>query len=163
MGTTLIENFRKRNGRPAPVRTTSAGKRIVAIKLAYWLGIGADALWAVGLLIPQVYALLVGNPDFTPDFQTRQLMLAAGSLMTGWTFLLVWGLQRPLERRGVLLLTAFPVIFGLFITTVNGISNGNPVLYWVLVKLVVLMIAMVGSYFLASKLARLDNHLSPTE
>ena len=156
MGTTLMETFRKRNDRPAPVRTAGGGKRIVALKLAYWLGIGVDALWAVGLLVPQVYALLVGYPDFSPDFQTRQLMLAAGSLMTGWTFLLVWALQRPVARRGVLLLTAFPVIFGLFITTVNGITNGNPVLYWVLVKLVVLMIAMVSSYFLASKLTHLD-------
>ena len=74
--------------------------------------------------------------------------------MTGWTFLLIWALQRPVARRGVLLLTAFPVIFGLFITTVNGISNGNPILYWVLVKLVVLITAMVGSYLMAGKLVR---------
>lgn len=153
MGTTLTETFRIRKSRPAPVRTAGGGKRMVAIKLTYWLGIGADTLWAVGLLIPQVYALLVGTPDFTPDFQTRQLMLIGGSLMTGWTFLLVWALQRPVARRGVLLLTAFPVIFGLFITTVNSISNGNPFLYWVLVKLVVLMVAMVSSYLLAGKLA----------
>ena len=153
MGTTLTETFKNRKGRPAQVHTDGGGKRMIAIKLTYWLGIGADALWAVGLLIPQVYALLVGTPDFTPDFQTRQFMLAAGSLMTGWTFLLVWALQRPVARRGVLLLTAFPVIFGLFITTVSSISNGNPFLYWVLVKLVVLMVAMVGSYILAGKLA----------
>jgi hypothetical protein len=82
-------------------------------------------------------------------------MLIGGSLMTGWTFLLIWALKKPLARRGVLLLTAFPVIFGLFITTVNGISNGNSILYWVLVKLVVLITAMVGSYLLAGKLANL--------
>ncbi len=158
MGTTLTETLKNRKDRPVSARTAGGGKSMAAIKLTYWLGIGADALWAVGLLIPQVYGVLVGTPDFTPDFQTRQLMLIAGSLMTGWTFLLIWALQRPVERRGVLLLTAFPVIFGLFITTVNGISNGNPVLYWVMVKLVVLMIAMVCSYFLASKLAHLDKH-----
>jgi len=126
---------------------------MAVIKLTYWLGIGADALWAVGLLIPQVYGVLVGMSNFAPDFQTRQLMLVGGSLMTGWTFLLIWALQRPVERRGVLLLTAFPVIFGLFITTMNSILNGNPSLYWVLVKLVVLITAMVGSYFLAGTLA----------
>ena len=153
MGTTLTGTFINRKDRPAPVRTVGRGKRMAAIKLTYWLGIGADALWAVGLLIPQVYSVLVGTPDFAPDFQTRQLMLIGGSLMTGWTFLLIWALQRPVARKGVLLLTAFPVIFGLLITTVNGISNGNPILYWVLVKLAVLMIAMVGSYLLAGKLA----------
>ena len=154
MGTTLTGTFNNRKGRPAPTRVAESGKSIFVIKLTYWLGIVADALWAVGLLTPHVYGVLVGTPDFTPDFQTRQIMLIAGSLMTGWTFLLIWGLKKPITRRGVLLLTAFPVIFGLFITTVNGISNGNPALYWVLVKLVVLITAMVGSYLLAGKLAR---------
>ncbi len=154
METTLTETCRNGNGRPAPVPTAGGGTRLVAIKLTYWLGIGADALWAAGLLIPQVYGALVGMPDFAPDFQTRQLMLIGGSLMTGWTFLLAWALQRPVARRGVLLLTAFPVIFGLFITTVNGISNGNPKLYWVLAKLLVLFSAMIGSYLLAGTRVR---------
>ena len=79
-------------------------------------------------------------------------VLLAGSLMTGWTFLLIWGLQKPVERRGVLLLTAFPVIFGLFLTTLNGISNGNLFLTWALIKLSVLMVAMVSGYRLAGKL-----------
>ncbi len=152
MATTLTETIKSSDSITTPESTTGDGKRMVAIKLTYWLGIGADALWSLGLLVPQVYALLVGTPDFTPDFQTRQLMLLGGSMMTGWTFLLIWALQRPVERRGVLLLTAFPVIFGLFITTVNGISNGNPFLYWLLIKLVVLMVAYVGSYLLAGKL-----------
>jgi len=155
MGTTLTETFKNTKDRPAPARTAGGGKCLAAIKLTYWLGIGADALWAVGLLIPQVYGVLVGTPGFAPDFQTRQLMLIGGSLMTGWTFLLIWALKKPVARRGVLLLTAFPVIFGLFITTLNGISNGNPILYWVLVKLIVLITAVVGSYLLAGKLAHL--------
>jgi|GEM_PF-319954 len=163
MGTALTKTSGNRKDHPAPGQTVGGGKRMAVIKLTYWLGIGADALWAFGLLIPQVYGVLVGTPNFAPDFQTRQLMLAAGSLMTGWTFLLVWALQRPVERRGVLLLTAFPVIFGLFITTVNGISNGNSMLYWVVAKLVILMIAMFGSYLLAGKLANLDGHVSQTE
>lgn len=154
MATTLTETIKSGDSITTPESTTGDGKRMVAIKLTYWLGIGADALWSLGLLVPQVYALLVGTPDFAPDFQTRQLMLLGGSMMTGWTFLLIWALQRPVERRGVLLLTAFPVIFGLFITTVNGISNGNPFLYWLLIKLVVLMVAYVGSYLLAGKLVR---------
>jgi hypothetical protein len=154
MGTSLTETFENRKDRPVQTRTAGEGKRMAAIKLTYWLGTGADALWAVGLFIPQVYGALVGTPDFAPDFQTRQLMLIGGSLMTGWTFLLIWALQRPVARRGVLLLTAFPVIFGLFITTVNGISNGNPILYWVLVKLVILITAVIGSYLLAGKLMR---------
>jgi hypothetical protein len=152
MSTALTETIKSSDSITTADSTTGEGKRMVAIKLTYWLGIGADALWALGLLIPQVYARLVGTPDFTPDFQTRQLMLLGGSLMTGWTFLLIWALQKPVERRGVLLLTAFPVIFGLIITTGNGIANGNRFLYWALAKLVVLMVATVSSYLLAGKL-----------
>ncbi len=153
MEPTFTKTMQSRQLNTASDNTIHASKSMFVIKLTYWLGIGADALWALGLLIPQVYAVLVGTPDFAPDFQTRQLMLLGGSLMTGWTFLLIWALQKPVERRGVLLLTAFPVIFGLFFTTANGIANGNRVLYWALAKLIVLIIAMVSSYLLAGKLA----------
>lgn len=57
-------------------------QKIFLIKLVYWLGIGADSLWAVGLLIPQVFGILIGNPEFNPDIQTR-LMGIGGSLMAG--------------------------------------------------------------------------------
>lgn len=33
--------------------------------------------------------------------------------MAGWTALLVWGAAQPVQRRGVLLLTTFPVVVGL--------------------------------------------------
>jgi len=81
-------------------------KRMFLIKIAYWLGIGADALWAVALFSPQVFAILTGNPDFDPDLQTRLIMGMGGSLMTGWTLLLIWAVRKPIERRVVILLTA---------------------------------------------------------
>lgn len=34
----------------------------------------------------------------------------ACALMWGWTFLLIWADRKPLERRGVILLTVFPVV-----------------------------------------------------
>ncbi len=86
-------------------------KKIFWIKIAYWFGIGADALWAVGLLAPPVFGILTGRPDFNPDFQTKIIMGMGGSLMTGWTFLLLWAVRKPIERRVVILLTAFPVVF----------------------------------------------------
>ena len=51
-----------------------------------------------------------GNPHFTPDSQTRLIMGIGGSLLTGWTFLLLWAVREPIERRAVILLTAFPVV-----------------------------------------------------
>ena len=129
-------------------------KRLFLIKIAYWLGIGADALWAVGLLFPQVFGILMGNPDFDPDLQTRRIMGLGGTLMTGWTFLLLWAVREPIERRVVILLTAFPVVFGLFIVALIGVLAGNTFTIWILIKSIILFISMVTSYILAGKMDR---------
>ena len=125
--------------------------RIFLIKLPYWLGIVADALWAVGLLYPPVFGLLTGNPDFNPDIQMQLVMGIGGSLMTGWTLLLVWAVRRPIERRVVILLTAL-VVLGMFIITLIGVLERETSNIWLLVKTTILMISMVTSYILAGKM-----------
>ncbi len=132
-------------------------KKMFLIKFAYWLGIGADALWAVGFLFPQVFGMLTGRPDFNPDFQTKIIMGMAGSLMTGWTFLLVWAVRKPIERRVVILLTAFPVVFGLSVVSLIDILNGHTYITWALIKGTVLIISMVTSYVLAGNIAKEKN------
>ena len=121
------------------------------IKLAYWLGIGADALWEIGLLFPTVFGMLTGQPDFDPDVQIRLIMGIGGSLMTGWTLLLLWAIKKPIERRFVILLTAFPVVFGLTVVTYIGYAGGNTFNLWILIKNSILIIAMLTSYILAGK------------
>ena len=124
------------------------------IKLAYWLGVVADAVWAVGLLLPQVFGTLTGRPEFNPDFQTRVIMGMAGSLMIGWTLLLLWAVREPIERRVVILLTAFPVVLGMFIISLIEVLHGNTFIVWALIKSTVLMVSMTTSYVLAGKLAK---------
>ena len=128
--------------------------RFFLIKLAYWLGIVADAFWAIGMFFPQVFSILTGRADFEIDFQTRIIMGLAGSLLTGWTFLLLWAVQKPIERRVVILFTAFPVVFGITIVTLIGVLEGNTSTIWILVKNIILIISMVTSYILAEKMAR---------
>ena len=127
-------------------------KKMILIKFPYWLGIIADALWAVGLLFPQIFGFLTGNPDFNPDLQVRLIMGVGGSLMTGWTLLLFWAVRKPIERRGVILLTAFPVVFGMFMVALVGYLNGNNTNLWLIIKTIVLFISMVTSYILARKI-----------
>lgn len=121
------------------------------IKLPYWLGIAVDAVWAIGLFYPPVFGLLTGNPDFNPDIQMRLVMGIGGSLMTGWTLLLVWAVRRPIERRVVILLTAL-VVLGMFIITLIGVLEGETSNIWLLVKTTILMITMLTSYILAGKM-----------
>jgi hypothetical protein len=125
------------------------------IKIAYWLGIGADALWAVGLLSPQVFGILTGRPDFNPDLQIRLIMGIGGSLMIGWTFLLLWAVRQPIKRRFVILITAF-VAFGLFIVAFIGFLEGNTSNIWILIKNTILIISMVTSYILARNMDKQD-------
>ena len=127
-------------------------KRMFLIKLPYWLGIGADALWAVALLFPQVYGILTVQTDFNPDLQTKLIMGIGGSLMTGWTLLLIWAVINPIERRFIALLTVFPVIFGLLIVTLIGIREGNGSNIWILIKISILCVMMITSYILAGKM-----------
>jgi len=129
-------------------------RRLLLIRIPYWLGVAADALWAVGLLVPHIFGILTGNPDLNPDLQLRLAMALGGTLMAGWTFLLLWAVREPIERRFVILLTAFPVVFGLFIVALVEVLGGNTFQIWILIKTSVLFISMIGSYIFAGKVAK---------
>jgi hypothetical protein len=129
-------------------------KRLFLIKIAYWLGIVADTIWAIVLFFPDLFGILIGIPDFNPNLQTKLIMAIGGTLMTGWTFLLLWAVREPIARRVVILLTAFPVVFGMFIVALIGYLDGNTNNSWILVKNSILFIAMITSYTLACKLQK---------
>ncbi len=121
-----------------------------AMIFPYWLGMAADALWAVALFVPQVFGALTGNPDFDPDLDFRLTMAIGGILMSGWTILLFWAVRDPIERRFVILLTAFPVVFGLSTIALIQVLQGNTFQIWILIKTAVLFVSMIASYFLAA-------------
>ncbi len=124
--------------------------KMIWIKLPYWLGIIADGFWAVALFFPPLYGIITGNNDFNPDFQLRIVMGIAGVLMSGWTILLIWAVKKPVERRGVILITTFPVS-GLFIIILLTVINGNLSNILFLIKTFILFISMIISYILAGK------------
>jgi hypothetical protein len=124
-------------------------KKLFLIKIAYWMGIGADTFWALVLLYPKLFGVLTGIVNYNPDLQTRLIMGIGGTLMTGWTFLLLWAVRKPIERRVVILITAFPVVFGLFIVALIGYLEGNTANIWILVKTSILFMSMITSYNLA--------------
>ncbi len=135
--------------------------RLFIVKLTCWVGVGADALWALGLFFPSIFTLLAGGPDFNPELQVRLIMGIGGSLMLGWTFLLIWVVQNPVERRGVLLLTAFPVIIGMFMVALIGAMNGNTSNIWILIKTSILFVAMIYSYFLTGNIKKHKRSIAP--
>ena len=124
------------------------------IKFPYWLGIAADALWAVALLFPPFFGVLTGVDDFSPAWQMQSVMAIGGVLMAGWTVLLLWAVRRPIERRFVILLTAL-VVAALFLLALVNVLKGNTNEYWVLVKCMVLFVVMLTSYSLAGRMDRM--------
>jgi hypothetical protein len=73
------------------------------------IGAVFDGLVLLPMLIPGLGAKLFGLEGFLPGADYRYAMNIAASLMLGWTFLLLWAAERPIERSGVLGLTSIVV------------------------------------------------------
>jgi len=132
--------------------------KIKAIKTVCWIGVFADGLWAVALVSPPLYGMLTGRSDLSPDLNFRLAMGIGASLMFGWTVLLAWCARNPLERRAVMLFTAFPVIFGLSIVTLIGFGSGTTANLWILGKLVFICAGMIAAYGLANRMTKENAH-----
>lgn len=68
---------------------------------------------------------MFGIEDFDPPVEHRYAMGLGASLMAGWTLLLIWADRKPVERRGVLPLTIFPVIFGIALSGVVTVAKSD--------------------------------------
>lgn len=102
-------------------------RKILRIRIFYWLGAILDARVGIILLIRRYLEL----PDFIrtngPSVDLLGALQGVGqacALMWGWTFLLIWADRKPLERRGVILLTAFPVVFLLLSNNMHIVLGG---------------------------------------
>ena len=96
----------------------------ILLRVCYWIGAVADAFTAIIMLSPKLGGSMYGIPDFNPSDEYRYAMGLGASLMIGWTFLLIWADRRPVERRGILLLTVVPVLFGLIISGIYAVAIG---------------------------------------
>ena len=92
------------------------------LRTAFVAGAVTDALAIVPMVVPPLAKLLWGFDD--PSGAYRFAMGYAASLMLGWTALLVWAYQRPLERRFVAALTVL-VIYGLVLTEIVAVRSGS--------------------------------------
>jgi len=96
---------------------------ILLVKIGFWIGAITDCLAIIPMLSRRVGVKLFGG-DLSNDSREYQYAMAIGeSLMAGWTLLLVWGIGNPLERRGILLLTVFPVIVGIISSLIFAVKH----------------------------------------
>ena len=93
------------------------------LRISYWVGAVADAGAAAVMLSQAIFGYQSPLTRYTPEVPYRYAMGLGGSLMLGWTILLLWADRRPVDRRGVLLITNV-VILGLVASDIAAVLAG---------------------------------------
>jgi hypothetical protein len=102
--------------------------RTYLLRVSYWTGAVLDGFMVIPMLFPKIGGVLFGIPSFYPSVEYKYAMGVGASLMAGWTILLIWADRKPIERKGVLLITVFPVLLGLVFAGIYAvIQNFIPI------------------------------------
>jgi hypothetical protein len=94
------------------------------LRISYWAGAIVDGVAAMAMIFPALGKRMFGLANFNPGPDYSFAMGMSASLMLGWTALLIWADRDPLARKGILLLTVFPVIFGIVIAEIIVVASG---------------------------------------
>jgi hypothetical protein len=126
-------------------------KRILFVRISFITGAILDAIFVLPLTFPKLAGILLGVDNFIPDAITIYMMHAGAALMAGWTGILFWAAIKPIERRGIIPITLFPLLSGLIAAGVycyisKGIRLDKILPLWTVS--VVLIIAQSISYYI---------------
>jgi hypothetical protein len=99
-------------------------QKVSLIRVCLWAGIIVDAVAAVQLLLPDLWAGSYGIQAHVPGDELNVALWGAAALMAGWTVLLFWADRKPAERKEIMLITLFPVLAGLTLNNVYGVYSG---------------------------------------
>ena len=122
------------------------------LRISYWVGAIADGLVALAMFGEAIFAIPSPLTHYVLEIPYRYSMGLAGSLMLGWTILLLWANRKPVKRRGVLLITNV-VVLGLMGSNLFALSAGYMPVAAAIPILVFqgMLIALFTSTYLASK------------
>ena len=104
-------------------------KAIKLLRVSYWVGAVLDGINVIPLAFPRLGGAMLGIPDLNPTPELKYISYIGASLMLGWTILLIWADRKPLERKGVLLITVFPVVIGIAVSGLFLAASGVVSLY----------------------------------
>ena len=93
------------------------------LRISYWVGAISDGIAAWVMLSQAFLGFESPLTRMIPEIPYRYAMGMAGSLMAGWTILLLWADRKPVERRDVLVITNV-VILGLMASGIYAVSSG---------------------------------------
>ena len=135
-------------------------RRILWLRIAYWTGAILDGLLVIVMLLPEVELAIHGVKGIEIPGGVRYALAVGAALMAGWTCLLIWADRKPVERRGVILLTVVPVIVGLklagiYLFVYNYVTVRDMIVSWILGGLV--LVLFIFSYVNSASLVRTAN------
>ena len=117
------EIFLKGNKEEGNMRTET---RIKILRAGFWIGGILDGIYAINMALVWLIDSYTGFDPikmmrFTEGLQSRYAWGFACVMVTGWTILMFWADRKPLERRDVILITAFPIVSGLLLDSMFAV------------------------------------------
>ena len=130
-------------------------QKIMIVKIVYLIGAILDILVGLDYLIAFWFgqSLAVFIPAHSTDIlainSSRYSDLQLSTFMLGWGLMLFWGYKKPIERRLLLMITAFPVLSGLLLSNFFALYVGLAelsILSMNIVVQVVIFICLVAAF-----------------
>lgn len=135
-------------------------QRIPFVRICFYIGATIDFVATLPLLFPGIAEMLFGLNKLDLSDEFLYVSRVGASLMLGWTFLLVWGSLKPIERRAILILTVFPVICGLALSSIAAVTSGF-IHSKFMVPLWIVYAILIPSYVFAYGVAKKQSHEQP--
>jgi hypothetical protein len=125
--------------------------KLLFVRSILIIGAVLDALFVPPLIIPSLAGMVIGVKSFKPDAASLYLMHVAAALMAGWMGVLFWTAIKPVERRGIIPITLFPLLSGLAAAGIyfyqsGGISLGRTIAL-VSISMVLFIAQFIGYLF----------------
>ena len=123
--------------------------QVSMLRVSYWVGAFLDAVVGIMMVFPALFKIIYGSGVMVVTQEFRYAMGMGAPLMFGWTVLLIWADRKPIQRKGILIITVFPVIIGLFINEIYSIMSGLisfRIILPTLILQIILMILFTYSY-----------------
>jgi hypothetical protein len=123
-------------------------KSILFVRTVFITGAVLDALFVIPLVSPRLAGLIVLHVDgYQADVMTTYMMNIAAALMAGWAGILFWAAVKPVERRGIIPITLFPLLSGLLAAGVRFYLAGGTSLANIVPLLFVSLVLMIAQGF----------------
>lgn len=129
-------------------------RQLVFLKLSFMIGTIADFVVGVNWLL---ISLGHNIPNLISSFRGtgtdyRFAMYIGTMFMFGWTVLLFWGYLKPVERRGLLMITAVLLLISIMVELLfyRDLLTGSGLLTGIILRLLII-VKFTFSYFYSLK------------